>query len=313
MKKISIIIPIYNAEKYLEECLDSIKQQSYKNYEVIMINDGSTDRSESICRKFLEDDRFQIVNQKNKGVAISRNVGLTMAKGEYILFVDSDDWLDNNMLNELINNAGDDELLCVGYYNAYENHKLQVTNGKNIVIKQDLKKSIMNDNNIIGGYLWNKLFDLNIIKQNNIKFDKDINYCEDLIFVLNYIRFINRIRYISKPLYFYRMRKTSITKQGCLNEKNITILKALEILMKMNKDDEETVKKLEFEYLLYYYQLKKIMKSNEVVNYEILKKEKKIIKMQSTKKKLELFLIKYTYKCYFLLKKIKNHRNVMYE
>lgn len=315
MEKISIIIPIYNSEKYLKECLKSIKEQTYSNYEVIMVNDGSTDKSELICRDFLNDTRFKIINQKNMGVAVARNSGLNKAKGKYVLFVDSDDWLDKDMLSVLINNVEESELLSVGYYNVFKNNKIEVTNGQgqDIVINQNLEKCIMDSNNMIGGYLWNKLFDLNIIRKNNIFFDKDINYCEDLIFVLTYIRFVNKIRYIAKTLYFYRMRKTSITKQGISNKKNMSILKALDILIEMNKDNTEIVSKLEFEYILYYYQFKRIITDKELLNYRILKKKNDIVKRQNIKKRLEIFLVKYFYGLYIFLKKMKNYKNIMFE
>lgn len=101
---ISIVIPIYNAEKYLEECLNSIKNQTYKNFEVIMVNDGSKDDSETICKRFSEDDtRFRYLKKENGGVSSARNLGLDNVEGDYITFIDADDWIDENHLELLIN------------------------------------------------------------------------------------------------------------------------------------------------------------------------------------------------------------------
>ena len=101
---ISIVIPIYNAEKYLEECLNSIKNQTYKNFEVIMVNDGSKDESETICKRFLEyDARFRYFTKENGGVSSARNLGLDNVKGDFITFIDSDDWIAENHLELLIN------------------------------------------------------------------------------------------------------------------------------------------------------------------------------------------------------------------
>lgn len=100
---ISIVIPIYNAEKYLEECLNSIKNQTYKNFEVIMVNDGSKDDSETICMNFLRSDsRFRYLKKENAGVSSARNVGLDNVEGDYITFIDADDWVDENYLELLI-------------------------------------------------------------------------------------------------------------------------------------------------------------------------------------------------------------------
>ena len=101
---ISIVIPIYNAVKYLEECLNSIKNQTYKNFEVIMVNDGSKDDSETICKRFSEDDtRFRYFKKENGGVSSARNLGLDNVEGDYITFIDADDWIDENHLELLIN------------------------------------------------------------------------------------------------------------------------------------------------------------------------------------------------------------------
>ena len=102
---ISIVIPVYNAEKYLEECLNSIKNQTYKNFEVILVNDGSIDNSESICKEFVESDtRFRYYLNANGGASSARNLGLDNVTGEYITFIDADDWVDENHLEVLINN-----------------------------------------------------------------------------------------------------------------------------------------------------------------------------------------------------------------
>ena len=102
---ISIVIPVYNAEKYLEQCLNSIKNQTYKNFEVILVNDGSIDNSESICKVFVESDtRFRYYLKANGGASSARNLGLDNAQGNYITFIDADDWVDENHLEVLINN-----------------------------------------------------------------------------------------------------------------------------------------------------------------------------------------------------------------
>ena len=106
MCKISIIIPIYNSEKYLTHCLDSILKQTYQDFEVILVNDGSTDNSAKICDNYtITDARFKVIHKQNQGVSIARNTGISYAKGEYISFIDSDDWIENDYLKNMINVA----------------------------------------------------------------------------------------------------------------------------------------------------------------------------------------------------------------
>ena len=116
MKKISIIVPIYNSETYLRRCLISLINQKYNNLEIILVNDGSTDNSLSICKEYeKKDSRIKLINQLNKGVAHTRNIGLDVATGDYITFVDSDDFIDKNMYSELIENIDSCDIAVCRY------------------------------------------------------------------------------------------------------------------------------------------------------------------------------------------------------
>ena len=117
--KISIIVPVYNAEKYLVECLNSLVEQTYKNIEIILIDDGSIDNSAKICDEYAKkDERIKVVHQKNSGVSVARNNGLDMHTGDYVMFVDSDDWIELNTCEILINNiiSNDKDILIYNYY-----------------------------------------------------------------------------------------------------------------------------------------------------------------------------------------------------
>ena len=105
--KVSVIIPVYNGEKTIEKCINSIINQSYKDLEIIIVNDGSTDNTYEICQKYSQkDDRIQVINQENKGVCLARNIGIKFSKGDYIQFVDSDDWLEPSIIADCINFGG---------------------------------------------------------------------------------------------------------------------------------------------------------------------------------------------------------------
>lgn len=116
---ISIIVPVYNSEKYIDRCLDSILNQTYKDLEIVLVNDGSNDQSLKILENYaLRDTRIKVVNQENKGVAAARNTGLDNATGDYILYVDSDDWIENNMVERMVELSANADIVFCGNDNA---------------------------------------------------------------------------------------------------------------------------------------------------------------------------------------------------
>ena len=299
-KKVSIIIPIYNSEQYLEQCLMSIKNQTYPFYEVLMINDGSTDESISICEKYTKDKRFKLIDKENTGVSNSRNIGIKSAQGDFIAFVDSDDWCSTNYLETAIKNMEKCDLLCFGYLKSYKNINKQII----ISSKENISSQIL-DANSIGGYLWNKIFKKEIIQKYHIKFNEKIHYCEDLVFVKDYIDKIRKVNYINIPLYYYRMRKTSVSS-NFYSEKSISILNAIEVLMSKYKNSKELYEKLIIDYIVNYYKLKKYINPSYKINYKILKKEKQIIKNMSKKEYLKFIIIKKTPYLTFLFRHYKD-------
>lgn len=307
--KVSIIIPIYNAEKYLYECLKSIKQQTYSNIEVLMINDGSSDNSENICKDFLKDKRFNLINKKNGGVSSARNVGIEKCSGDYILFVDSDDWCKEDLLQQIIEYSNTYEMICFSYFKAYNNNIVK----EELKIKQnsDIKKEIL-INKAIGGYLWNKIFKVQIIKEHNIKFNENISYCEDLLFVKQYIEYIKKVKYLNKSLYYYRIRKGSISNDF-YSRKSISILNACELLINEYKDNKLFVEDFMFSYILNYYKLRKFISSDYKINLDIISKEKIILKNKNIKEKLKLIFIKYFPRIFLKLKKLKDKKLNLYD
>lgn len=217
MEKVSIIVPIYNAERYISNCIYSILQQTYTNIEVILVNDGSQDNSLYICEQFKKiDNRIIILNKKNGGVSSARNEGIRIATGKYIQFVDSDDTLELDFVEKLIQNIKfwNAELIICGY-NIIENKK-------NVSYEEDLDSiydnviaftkenfienfgtMLLDYKNISLGSPWNKLFIREIIVENSIKFPENIHYGEDLLFNLQYFRYCNKLIYIKKKLYNY--------------------------------------------------------------------------------------------------------------
>lgn len=224
---ISIIIPVYNAASYLNQCIESVVNQSYTNWECILINDGSTDKSAYICDYWSQiDSRIHVIHQSNYGVSASRNIGIKKSKGEYIVFVDSDDWIEPNYLYDMINCMIDNntDLIVTG-----TNH---IHQSRDIIIYKPLYKSnfmLSNENtsvfieNILLFYgPYAKLFKSCIIKKHGINFPEDYSLGEDLLFNFHYLTKINKIHYLSVANYNYRILNTgSLTSKYRDNEFDI--------------------------------------------------------------------------------------------
>lgn len=211
---ISIIIPVYNAEKTIERCVESVEANVFKEIEVILIDDCSKDNSWELCKKLA--DRYEnikcIRNEENKGVSYTRNQGIKIASQEYTMFIDSDDWIEKNYFSEFMSviEAKKHALVICGYVNHDE-----TVNGTTSTTKWDESIEVMRcdvktviqslyDSNLLQ-QLWNKIFDTSLIREKNIWFDEKISLGEDTRFILEYIKKckIENIYLLNKPLYHY--------------------------------------------------------------------------------------------------------------
>ena len=189
---ISIIIPIYNAELYLVECLRSLQSQTYKNIEIILVDDGSTDNSRSICEKYAKrDQRIHLYSQENVGVSVARNKGLSVAKGNYICFVDADDVVAPDYLSHLMELSKDGSFPVCGY----TRDEKEIGSGC---------KSVTQHPNI-----WMMLFKRSIIQKNKIKFTEGCVRNEDTEFFINYLTYEQTIKVSQYRAYYYRPNPTS--------------------------------------------------------------------------------------------------------
>lgn len=208
---ISIIIPIYNVSQYLNECIQSVVNQSYKDFECVLIDDGSSDGCEMICDQWAQkDSRIKVIHQSNQGVSKARNRGIAEAQGEYIIFIDSDDWIDPNYLNELfqpIEKYNVDLVVC-GLQQQYNNGTFQNYSYKTGIIKiekqftnefTDINKQFL----LFGPVI--KLYRKSIIQKHNIHFPPEYTYGEDLIFNYNYLEYVKAIYIVNQCLYHYRI------------------------------------------------------------------------------------------------------------
>lgn len=236
MKKVSIIIPIYNAERYLERCIESVISQSYKNIEIILVNDGSVDSSNEICEYYkYKDRRIILLNQKNQGVSVARNNALAICSGEFITFVDADDYVDKNAIMHYLNVQAkkDADLVICNFNRVSENSKIKNDKyeGELILNKKDALKMLFSDK-YFQGFVWNKFFKKEILNSYNIKFNEKIILGEDLLFVSKYIIHSRIVIYNKESIYNYFLNQQSAVR-GKFNKKYLTLVDALDHISKI--------------------------------------------------------------------------------
>ena len=210
--KISIIVPIYNSEKYLDKCISSIQNQTINEIEIILVNDGSTDNSKDICNYYsCIDKRIKVINIKNKGVSNARNTGIRNATGKYIMFVDSDDYVDPNWCEEMLKETQDnkDNFIVCGYKILNRREKNKKIQYNLLDENKEVTRLYKNDffllyiQNLLNSPC-NKIFESKIIKENNILYDINLSLGEDLLFNLQYLQYVSGdIRVINKCTYNY--------------------------------------------------------------------------------------------------------------
>ncbi len=210
MPKISVILPIYNVEKYLSQCLDSIVNQTLKDFECICVNDGSTDNSLSILQEYAnKDSRIKIISQENKGVSAARNAGLKSTCCPYITFVDPDDWLQNNYLERLFNVAKEtnSDIVECNYNIYYKSYDKTVK-----YARKDIIKSKKEDNvtyvfrKYYGKVVWNRIYKTELLTQNNILFYEGMTGEDTPFSILSYL-YSKKNCFIHEELYFYRANR----------------------------------------------------------------------------------------------------------
>ncbi len=213
---VSIIVPVYNGEKSIERCLRSIQNQSYSNIEIIVVDDGSTDHTQKIIKKYEASDcRFHCIKKPNSGVSDSRNAGMMAAKGKYFQFVDGDDWLVKTATEEYVRMAlaYDCEMVISDYYRVCGRRiysKGSIEAGPVITRMKYAEYMMKAPANFYYGVLWNKFFKADIIKRFQLYCSTELDWCEDFQFNLEYLQYVGKVGVITKPLYYYVKTKGSL-------------------------------------------------------------------------------------------------------
>ena len=217
---VSIIVPVYNAENYIRRCVDSILVQDYPDFELILMDDGSTDASGAICDEYAgRDERVRVVHKENTGVSDTRNQALDLARGVYVQFLDSDDWIVPEATRLLVQamEKNDCDMVISDFYRVA---------GERLARKGDIEENrvltrqefaacmVENPADFYYGVLWNKLYKRKIIEDEQIRMDVSISWCEDFLFNLEYIRHASSFYALQVPIYYYVKRKGSLVSQG---------------------------------------------------------------------------------------------------
>lgn len=215
--KISVIVPVYNSEKYLPKCIDSILSQTYTDFELILVNDGSKDGSGDICDEYAQKDtRVRVFHKENGGVSSARNLGLEEAKGEWIAFVDSDDWVEEGYLKELYDdtNLGGDLIIHGSFTRDHEKRNNEVISDYKVYSTQNRIDFFETLKISFNGFPVSKLYNNYIVRENKIKFPLGVSLSEDTIFILNYCAFIDSVLYRDKINYRYELVEDSLSNKS---------------------------------------------------------------------------------------------------
>ena len=246
---ITVVVPVYNTGKWLPRAIDSLLIQTYNDYEIFIIDDGSTDGSSEICdQQGKKSDRIKVYHKANGGLSTVRNFGIDHAKGDYIIFPDSDDWVEPNYLEKLyndMNQSGADLAIC-GYWRS--NIK------KDKHYQKKIEQMVLNRNEAITllvkavgfqGYAWNKLYNLKTIRENNLRFDEELKAVQDLHFAVRYFSFCNKVFFDTTPLYHYSTDTGGVTTFKNFGQRELsgirTYEKILEVLKGKYPDAEKEV------------------------------------------------------------------------
>ena len=244
---VSIIVPIYNVESFLRQCIDSILNQTYQNIEVLLIDDGSSDSSGRICDEYgKKDSRVKVIHQENMGVSVARNTGIVYSLGQWISFVDGDDWLDDDAIEKMINETKkhpDGDIFIASYYSSYPEKEFADSffKDKKLIFDHynmhDLQMSCLCMTSISKrgastnvGVPWARLYRSNYLKDNDLKFKIGLKRMQDAIFHLTAFEFAKKVYYSDIPVYHYRIWKGGAGKRYIKDFEDIAYEINLEII-----------------------------------------------------------------------------------
>ena len=262
MSKVSIIVPVYNREKVIGRCVESILKQDYEDIEVILVDDGSKDSSLEIINKYARTDkRVKAIHKENGGVSSTRNLALASASGDYIQFLDADDWIpfDSTKLMVREMEANDVQMVIGDFYRVVDDmvsRKGSIKDGGVITRNEYADRMMLTPADFYYGVLWNKLYRRDIIVNHHMTMDENISYCEDVVFNLEYLLHVEKIAVLKAPVYYYVKTEGSLVRQNLTIEKTVkmktSVIKYYNDFYRniLNEDDYEQRKPIIYGYLV---------------------------------------------------------------
>lgn len=229
---VSIVIPVYNVAPYLERCLDSIGRQSRPDFEVLLVDDGSTDQSRHICQQFVRKDRrFRLLTQENAGASAARNLAMDQAQGRYLQFVDGDDWLPPDSTQSLLHaaEATGCDLVVAHFYRVEKGlvaERGHIKKNRVMTRKEYAEEMVKAPANFYYGVMWNKLYRRAIVEADHLRCPADISWCEDFLFNLEYMARCRLVTAINTPVYYYLKREDSLVSTQATLRKTIATKRA---------------------------------------------------------------------------------------
>ncbi len=217
---ITVVVSIYNMGQYVERAVDCLLRQDYDQYEIILVNDGSTDNSAEICENLAQKNEIiSVLHKENGGLSSARNAGMEAAKGDFVIFPDPDDWTDSNYLSNLIalHDKYNTDLEISGHYVTDDNNEIiHNANASECVVMGEKSLSMLMSSNFFCGFAWNKLYHLDIIRKADLKFDTELGMAQDLHFAVSYFMNCEKIAYNPAPTYHYFQHAGGVTNTAML-------------------------------------------------------------------------------------------------
>ena len=296
MCKLTVIVAAYNVQEYIYKCLNSLVNQTYKELEILVVNDGSTDKTENIIREFERKYRnLKLLNKENGGLSSARNYGIKFATGEYIAFVDGDDYLNEKTYEYVMLKLLEEksELAIFSYKKVFENRIKEIKLNKKLYTDDFLKK-LLSKSDEASIVVWNKIFKKDIILENNIYFENRA-YFEDTGFIFRYLCFVKKITIVEKMLYYYIQHISSLTKK--FNPLIIDSSRNTYELVKKFYSKEDIEKK-------YYKEIEDMKLRMDIYIYRFAKKNKYRYEFKASLKNVLYSQIPIKHKMYLLKEKV---------
>lgn len=322
MPQLSIIVPVYKVEDYLERCINSILNQSFQDFELILIDDGSPDKCPELCDTYAKlDNRIIVIHKENGGVSSARNIGLQQAKGKYVTFIDADDWIDSEYLEIMYKLAEDNsvEMVCCTLLRDDGEKSFSYTE----IPSEDIKEISLSDNNFKFSEWYSihgpvcKLVKKSLIDNNNLKFDEQLSIGEDLLFYVEMMKKVETCICISKPLYHYFQRPDSAMHDMGANQLYSEVkawYMAVQALSVKWDSYQNALQKLlwnTYKFVIYACENRKKLEYEQIQFIQkIFRLTKKYRHLLAKGIKFEIlyFLLEYNFKCFCWIARKKNEK-----